>query len=108
MDTARGLGDTPNPELDLTAKPRKECCMADLETKIACPRCGASVTLRLSEMRPGNLKACPACSAPVRFSGTDASKIQEVISQLGAVGPGVSVKVRVKTKRPWWRFWSPS
>ena len=43
----------------------------------------------------------------IRFAGADASKVQEVIDQLGGqIGSG-SIKVTVKTKqkRPWWRFW---
>lgn len=79
--------------------------MADLETKIACPRCGANISVLLAEIRPENTKLCPGCGTSIRFSGADASKVQAVLSQLDSLGPDVSVKfnVNVKSKKPWWR-----
>jgi hypothetical protein len=82
--------------------------MADLETSIPCPRCGRDIRVLLAEIRPENTKLCPGCGTSIRFSGADAGKVQDAISQLDSLGPGVSVKVNVnvKSKKPWWRSWS--
>jgi hypothetical protein len=82
--------------------------MADLETSIPCPRCGTNIRVLLAEIRPENTKLCPGCGTSMRFSGADAGKVQDAISQLDSLGPGVSVKVNVnvKSKKPWWRSWS--
>jgi len=39
------------------------------------------------------------------FAGQDASKIEERVNQLGTQFSGVSVKVKIEKKRPWWKFW---
>ncbi|HBR17218.1 MAG TPA: hypothetical protein DD725_06390 [Deltaproteobacteria bacterium] len=80
--------------------------MSGLEAKIPCPRCGKSFSVPLGGIVPGASQPCPNCGTQIMFAGQDASKVNKVMEQLGALGPGVEVKVTVKEKRrPWWKFW---
>lgn len=79
--------------------------MTTLEVPLACPQCGTSLSIPLAEMTPGHSRPCTKCGNVITFAGQDASKIQEIIDQLGSQMPGVSVEVKVETKRPWWKFW---
>lgn len=57
-----------------------------------------------------NIKlACPGCGETIRFRGADTQSVQHAIDALQAkLGPGVKVNVDVKLRsaRPWWKFWS--
>ena len=81
--------------------------MTMLDANIHCPSCHKSISVPLSEIGPGKSNPCPNCGTIIKFAGADASKVQQVIDQLGTQSGNVSVKVTVKTKqnRPWWRFW---
>ena len=84
--------------------------MTDVEVNIPCPRCRKPFPVSLSTIGQGRSASCPACGTPVTFAGSDAAGVQRAIDQLqGQMGDGaVKVKVRVRTrsKRPWWKFWS--
>jgi len=76
-----------------------------MKVQIACPSCRKSFLVVLADMVPGASRPCPNCGARIKFAGTDASKMQDIIGKLGSV-PGVKVNVTVRQKsRPWWRFW---
>ena len=81
--------------------------MSRIETSIPCPRCRRPFTVALDEIRPGLTRACPSCGTQIKFAGQDASKVQQAVDQLGAQLKGASIKVEVKVKarRPWWKFW---
>ena len=59
----------------------------------------------------GHSKLCPHCGKGITFSGADAARVEQALtqlqSQLGASGVKVTVKTRVKeSTRPWWKFWA--
>ena len=76
--------------------------MKSIETSIACPKCKKSMSVPPAEVKAGYTKLCRNCGAQIELSG----KVENVIHQLNAPGPVVNVKVKVKSRRPWWRFWS--
>jgi transcription elongation factor Elf1 len=80
--------------------------MKNIETTIACPKCKKSMSVMLTEVKAGYTKLCRNCGTQINLSGADLGKVQGVLNELDALGPGVNVKVKVKSKRPWWRFWS--
>jgi uncharacterized paraquat-inducible protein A len=57
-----------------------------LDANIYCPGCHKSISVPLGEIGPGKSKPCPNCGAIIKFAGADASKVQQVIDQFGAVG----------------------
>ena len=79
-----------------------------MEANITCPHCHKVFSVPLRQIRPGNARVCPNCSATVKFAGQDAAKVQEAVDQLTRQVGNASVKVTVKTRvrRPWWKFWS--
>jgi hypothetical protein len=79
--------------------------MPMIEASISCPKCRKGLSIPLAQMAPGSSYPCPNCGEVLTFAGQDASKIQDIIDQLGKQLPGVSVEVKVETKRPWWKFW---
>jgi len=77
-----------------------------MDVSIPCPHCHQAFAVPLAEIAPGASRPCPACGAQIKFSGSDASKVQGVIDQLSRV-PGVKVNVTVRQKsKPWWKFWA--
>lgn len=84
--------------------------MTPPDTTVACPQCRQPVTLSLAELGNGRSRLCPHCGTVLRFAGPDLQKLQQVLDQLGAqAGAGavtVKVSVKVKTARPWWKFWA--
>ena len=80
--------------------------MKNIETSIACPRCKKSMSVTLAEVKAGYTKLCRNCGAQISLSDADLGKVQNVPDQPDAPGPGSSVKVKARSKRPWWRFWS--
>jgi uncharacterized Zn finger protein len=79
--------------------------MSAIETNIACPKCKQPLAISLAEMTPNHTTVCHSCGTAIKFSGQDASKVQNIINQLEASGAKINIKVNVKSKRPWWRFW---
>ena len=79
--------------------------MKNIETSIACPRCKKSMSVKLAEVKAGYTKLCRNCGAQINLSEVDPGKMQNETEQPDAPGQG-SVEVKVKAKRPWWRFWS--
>jgi hypothetical protein len=63
------------------------------------------MSVPLAQMTPGHGLPCANCGTVITFAGQDASKVQKIIDELSSQIPGVSVEVKVKTKRPWWKFW---
>jgi hypothetical protein len=81
--------------------------MTQLEASVPCPHCHTKFPVPLQDMAPGKSKTCPHCGTIMRFAGQDASKVQQVMDQLGDKLTNASIKVTIKTKqrRPWWKFW---
>ena len=79
--------------------------MSKLEASIPCPKCGKSLSIPIAHMAPGSSYPCPSCGNVLTFAGQDASKIQEMVDALGSQFPGVSVAMKVRTKRPGRKFW---
>ena len=63
------------------------------------------LSIPLAQIVPGNSHPCTNCGEVVTFAGQDASKIEARVNRLRTQFSGVSVKVKIKTKRPWWKFW---
>jgi hypothetical protein len=67
-----------------------------MNVQIACPKCG-----RKRERVRG-------LGEPIRFKGADTAAVQRAIDELQAKLGGtakVNVRVKVKSRRPWWKFW---
>lgn len=80
--------------------------MSELETTIRCPHCQRDFSLPLMALVPGSSRACPHCGTSIRFAGQDGGKVQQAIDQITSLaGANVKVTVKVKQKRPWWKFW---
>jgi len=79
--------------------------MSMLNASISCPKCRNTLSIPLAQMAPGNRYPCKNCGEVMTFAGQDASKIEEIVNQLGTQFSGVSVKVKIEKKRPWWKFW---
>jgi len=79
-----------------------------MDVTLHCPRCRRALVVALAEMVPGGTRTCTACGAAIRFAGADASRVQSLIDQAGAL-PQARIKVTVRQKvRPWWKFWGRS
>ncbi|HET8731618.1 MAG TPA: hypothetical protein VFM34_10990 [Moraxellaceae bacterium] len=81
------------------------------DVQLSCPHCGHSLSVAFAEMTPGHSKLCPQCGKSITFSGTDAARVEQALSQLQAQLGSANVKVTVKTRvkgaaRPWWKFWA--
>jgi transposase len=77
-----------------------------MDVKIPCPHCHKTFSVPLAQIAPGASRPCPECGAQIKFAGSDASKVQSILDQLGNV-PGVKVNVTVRQKsKPWWKFWA--
>ena len=79
-----------------------------MKVQIACPKCGRKRELALSEMSAGSAIACEGCGQLIRFKGADTAKVEQAIDELRAKLAGnakVNVRVKVKSRRPWWKFW---
>jgi uncharacterized Zn finger protein len=79
-----------------------------MNVQIACPKCGRKRELALAEMSGGSALACEGCGALIRFKGADTAKVQQALDELQAklgAGAKVNVRVNVKPRRPWWKFW---
>lgn len=79
--------------------------MAMLKASISCLKCRNALSIPLAQMAPGNSYPCTNCGEVMTFAGQDASKIEERVNQMRTQFSGVSVKVKIETKRPWWKFW---
>jgi len=79
-----------------------------MEANIACPHCKKNFSVRFDEIGPGKARSCPNCGATIRFAGQDLGNVQQMIDQLSNAAGNTSVKVNVKVRvrRPWWKFWS--
>ena len=79
-----------------------------MNVEIACPKCGKRQSLALAEISAGKATACDGCGELVRFKGADTAAVQNAIDELqGKLGgtAKVNVRVKVKQRRPWWKFW---
>jgi uncharacterized Zn finger protein len=77
--------------------------------QIACPKCGHKRELALAEMSDGSAVACDGCGELIRFRGANTVAVQQAIDELQArLGDTakLNVRVKMKSKRPWWKFWS--
>ena len=48
------------------------------------------------------------CGQLIRFKGANTAAVQQAIDELQAKLGGtakVNVRVKAKTRRPWWKFW---
>jgi uncharacterized Zn finger protein len=79
-----------------------------MNVRIACPKCGRKRELALTELTAGSAVACEGCGELIRFRGADTVAVQQAIdelqSKLGATAK-VNVRVKLKSRRPWWKFW---
>jgi hypothetical protein len=79
-----------------------------VNVEIHCPKCGRRQTLALADMSEGKATACQGCGELIRFKGADTVAAQQAIDELQAKLGGnakVNVRVKVKQRRPWWKFW---
>ena len=79
-----------------------------MNVEIACPKCGKRQTLTLAEMSAGKATACEGCGELIRFKGADTAAVQQAIDELQAKLGGtakLNVRVKLKQRRPWWKFW---
>ena len=74
----------------------------------ACPKCGRKHDLALADMSAGKAFACEGCGELMRFKGANTVAVQQAIDELQAKFGGtakVNVRVKLKQRRPWWKFW---
>ena len=78
-----------------------------MNVQIACPKCGRKRALALAEMTEGGAVACEGCGQLIRFKGANTAAVQQALDELQAkVGNAkVNIRVQVKSRRPWWKFW---
>ena len=79
-----------------------------MNVEIACPKCGKRQSLALADISAGKATACDGCGELIRFKGADTAAVQNAIDELqGKLGgtAKVNVRVKVKQRRPWWKFW---
>ncbi|HET7365375.1 MAG TPA: hypothetical protein VFJ70_17545 [Burkholderiales bacterium] len=79
-----------------------------MTVQIACPKCGRKRELALADVSAGKAVACEGCGELIRFRGADTVAVQQALDELQAKLGGtakVNVRVRVKQRRPWWKFW---
>jgi DNA-directed RNA polymerase subunit RPC12/RpoP len=79
-----------------------------MNVQIACPRCGKHQTLALADISAGKATACEGCGELIRFKGANTVAVQQAIDELQTKLGGtamVNVRVKVKQRRPWWKFW---
>jgi len=79
-----------------------------VNVEIACPKCGKRQTLALAEVSAGKATACEGCGELIRFKGADTAAVQQAIDELQAKLGGtakLNVRVKLKQRRPWWKFW---
>ena len=80
-----------------------------MDVKLACPKCKAPLHLTLAQMSAGSSAVCTSCGEVVRFKGADTAKVQRALDELqgklGGANVKVNVRVNVRRKRPWWKFW---
>ena len=74
-----------------------------MNVDIACPKCGKTLQVALAQLGPGHAMNCPGCGTVIHFAGNDGAKVQQAIDQLK--GASVKVNVKLRTRRPWWKFW---
>ena len=79
-----------------------------MSVAINCPKCGQRLSLELTDMSAGKAIACVGCGELIRFRGADTVGVQQAIDELQSKLGGtakVNVRVKVKGRRPWWKFW---
>jgi hypothetical protein len=79
-----------------------------MNVQIACPKCGRKRELTLAVMTEGSALACEGRGQLIRFKGANTAAVQQAIDELQAKLGGsakVNVRVKAKTRRPWWKFW---
>lgn len=79
-----------------------------MKVQIACPKCGRKRELALADISEGKSVACEGCGELIRFKGANTVAVQQAIDELQAKLGGtakVNVRVNVKQRRPWWKFW---
>jgi len=79
-----------------------------VNVEIACPKCGKRQTLALADISAGKASACEGCGELIRFKGANTAAVQNAIDELQARLGGtakVNMRVKVKQRRPWWKFW---
>jgi DNA-directed RNA polymerase subunit RPC12/RpoP len=79
-----------------------------MNAQIACPKCGRKRELALAEMTDGSAVACEGCGQLIRFKGANTAALQQALDELQSKLAGsakVNVRLKVKSRRPWWKFW---
>ena len=80
-----------------------------MDVQLPCPKCKAPLQLTFAQMSSGSSSACTHCGEIVRFQGADTARVQRALDELqgklGGADVKVNVRVNVKRKRPWWKFW---